>query len=287
MVYLNTMAFDDIPRINCFSLGDFRNFEKCYFDFLVRHHLQKRYEIEEGNVNQTIGTILDLAIKIIHRSKAYDQPLDYILTAIFKAAEAEIRDKVANAGPKSFYGGTIKFLNEETIQKAKEVFKSYYQKRKGKINKAILKEKFWDCVLEGEQVFKIWGGPDALEMGEDGVPEIVDYKYFEDPKKGKENLDMDLMPKLYTLLCASELLKAGYKKSRFRVISWTDPEDESLYEEFDLESVFLLKDFFKQKIQKILSITELSFCEKVYCKSCNSDTKEEWIKELKQKGYIV
>lgn len=286
MAIVDIVAFDDIPRINCFSLGDFHNFEKCFFGFLVKHHLQKRYEIEEGNVNQTIGTLLDLVIKIIHRSKAYSQPLDYILTAIFKAAEGEIRDKVEKAGPQSFYGGTIKFLNQENIDKAKEVFQSYYEKRKGKINQTILKERFWDCILEGEEVFKIWGGPDALELGEDGVPEIVDYKYFEDPKRGKENLDMDLMPKLYTLLCAQELLKAGYSKARFRVISWTDPEDQSLYEEFDLESISLLKDFFKQKIQKILSITEMSFCEKEYCKPCKSEQKEEWVKELKIKGYI-
>lgn len=289
------MVFDDIPRINCFSLGDFRNFEKCYFDFLVRHHLQKRYELEEGNSNQTIGTLLDLVIKIIHRSKAYSQSLDYILTSIFKAAEAEIRDKVEHAGPKSFYGGTIKFLTEENIQKAKKVFQNYYEKKKGKMNKfsaspinqAILKERFWDCVLEGEEVFKIWGGPDALELGEDGMPEIVDYKYFEDPQKGRENLDMDMMPKLYTLLCAAELLKAGYKKARFRVISWTDPEDDSLYEEFDLETAGLLKDFFKHKIEKILSITEITFCDKPYCKTCKSELKEEWLKELKTKGFIL
>ena len=67
MAIVDIVAFDDIPRINCFSLGDFHNFEKCFFGFLVKHHLQKRYEIEEGNVNQTIGTLLDLVIKIIYK----------------------------------------------------------------------------------------------------------------------------------------------------------------------------------------------------------------------------
>lgn len=274
------MAFDDIPRINCFSLGDFHNFEKCYFGFLVKHHLQKRYEIEEGNANQTIGSLLDLVIKIIHRTKAYNQPLDYILNTFFKAAENEIRQKVAKTGPQSFYGATIKFLTEENITSAKEVFSKYHQSRKGKINKSIINEKFWEILLEGKQVFKIWGGPDALELGDDGIPEIVDYKYFEDAQRGKDNLDMDLMPKLYTLLCASELLKAGYKKAKFRVRSWTDPLEESLYEEFDLETLDLLKDFFRHKIEKILSSTDLTFCEKPYCKVCKSEQRESWVQQL-------
>lgn len=278
------MAFNNIPRIHCFSLSDFRNSERCYFDFLVKHHLEKRYEIEKGNRNQAIGNLLDLVIKIIHRTKAYSQNLDYILGPIFKAAENEIRAKVERAGLRSFYGATIEFLTEENIQKAKEVFENYYKKRKGKFSKILINERFWECLLEGDSPisseYKLWGGPDAVEMGDDDIPEIVDYKYFEDPKKGKDNLDMDLMPKLYTLLCASELLKLGYKKVKFRVRSWTDPLDESLYEEFDLQTMAFLKDFFRHKIEKILSVTEIAFCGKPYCKTCNSDQKEKWIKKL-------
>lgn len=280
------MAFGDVERLYCFSLGDFHNFERCYFDFLIKHHLQKRYELAEGNQNQAIGSLLDVVIKIIHRVKAYNQPLDYILNSIFKAAEQEIRSKAEHQTSKSFYSATVPFLTEETIQKAKEVFSRYYNLKKGKINKAVVGEKFWECILEGDRLLKLWGGPDAIEMGDDGVVEIVDYKYFEDPKRGKENLDMDLAPKLYTLLCASELLKLGYKKARFRIISWTDPEDDSLYEEFDLETIDLLKDFFKHKIEKILSITELAFCEREYCKTCKSDQRDIWIKELKIKKFI-
>lgn len=290
------MAFDDIDRIYCFSLGDFHNSQKCFFDFLVRHHLQKRYELEEGNKNAAIGSLLDLVIKIIHRTKAYSQPLDYLLTEYFKAAENEMKDKVERAGPKSFYGATISFLTEENINLAKQVFQRYYQQRKGKINQALINDKFWQCLLEGEQMFehssmsttyKIWGGPDALEMGDDGIPEIVDYKYFEDPKKGKENLDMDLMPKLYTLLCAPELINLGYTKARFRVRSWTDPLDENLYEEFDLEVTANLKDFFKHKIEKILSITEVSFCEREYCKSCQAEQRKVWLQELVAQGFVA
>lgn len=274
------MAFNDVKRIYCFSLGDFHDFEKCYFSFLVKHHLQKKYEIAEGSFNSAVGSLLDLAIKKLHLSKAYHQPLDYLLSSLFKAAESDIREASEREGPHSFYGSTVKFLTDEALEKARDIFKNYFLRRKGKINKAILNKKFWECVLEGEKVFKIWGGPDTLEMGEDGIPEIVDYKYFEDAQKGRDNLDMDLMPKLYTLLCASELLKIGYKRVRFRVRSWTDPLDESLYEEFDLQTTSLLKDYFKHKISKILSVSEISFCGKAYCKACNCDQKTEWIKKL-------
>lgn len=280
------MAFDNIDRIYCFSLGDFRNFEKCYFGFLVKHHLQKKYEIEEGSFNQAVGSILDLALKKLHLSKAYNQPLDYLLNSLFKAAENDIKEQAEREGPHSFYGSTVKFLTPEAIKKAQAVFKNYYLKKEGKINKAILHKRFWECILEGDKVFKIWGGPDALEQGDDGIPEIVDYKYFEDAEKGKNNLDMDLMPKLYTLLCAQELAKLGYKKTRFRVRSWNDPLDESLYEEFDLQIVINLKDFFRHKIEKILSVTELKFCEKPYCKACGSSQRQDWIKELKLRKFI-
>ena len=279
------MAFDNIPRVNCFSLGDFHSFEKCYFDFLVKHHLQKKYEIADSNENMAIGCLLDLAIKKLHLSKAYDQPLDYLLQSLFKAAEIEMREQAEREGPNSFYGATVKFLTPEVREEAQKVFKNYFEKRKGKINKAILNKRFWQTVLEGDgsasSPLKVWGGPDALEMGDDGVPEIVDYKYFEDSKRGKENLDMDLMPKLYTLLCAEDILKMGFKKARFRIRSLTDPEDESLYEEFDLGNSGLLKDFFRHNIEKILSKTEISFCEKVYCKSCKSDSRDSWLAQLK------
>lgn len=286
MSYSDRGVFLKIDRIYCFSLGDFRSFENCFFGFLVKHHLQKKYEIEEGSFNSAVGCLLDLAIKKLHISKAYDQPLNYLLTALFKAAENDIREQAEREGPHSFYGSTVKFLTPEALQKAQEVFKNYYEKRKGKINRALLNQRFWQCLLEGEKLLKVWGGPDTLELGDDGVAEIVDYKYFEDAEKGKNNLDMDLMPKLYTLLCSEELLKAGYKKTRFRVRSWNDPLDESLYEEFDLQMVTNLKDFFRHKIEKILSITEITFCSKPYCRACNSEQKQVWLKELKLKGFV-
>lgn len=285
------MAFGDTPKTNCFSLGDFHEYERCVFAFFVKHHLEKKYELAEGNSIQTIGTLLDLAMKKLHKSKAYNQPPEYLQNLI-KAAELEIRESVEKSGKNSFYGAQIEFLTPEVINKAKEVFKNYCQKKQGSFKKLVFTpitqkpRPFWEHIIPADELIKLWGGPDAIEEGEDGIPEIVDYKYFQDFKKGKANLDMDLMPKVYTLLCASDLKKAGFNKARFRVGFWQDPDDESMYEEFDLDQAINLEDYFKDKILRILRTSELTFCEKDWCKVCKSSERKTWIKELQKRGWI-
>lgn len=285
------MAFDDTPKTNCFSLGDFHDFDRCVFSFFVKHHLEKKYELAEGNANQTIGSLLDLAMKKLHKAKAYYQPPE-CLQNLIKAAETDIREDVAVRGAKSFYGSQIEFLTPEVIEKAKGIFKNYCEKKQGKFKTLVATpitskpRPFWERTIVSEEPLKLWGGPDAIEMGEDQIPEIVDYKYFGDLEKGKENLDMDLMPKVYTLLCAKDLKQAGFTRARFRVGLWQEPEDESLYEEFDLDQAVNLEDFFKDKILRILRTQELNFCEKDWCKVCKSPQREVWIKELQNKGWI-
>lgn len=289
--YLIGMAFDDTPKTNCFSLGDFHDFNRCIFAFFVKHHLGKKYELAEGNINQAIGSLLDLSIKKLHRAQAYNQPPEYLQNLV-KAAEVEMREDVSRKGKNSFFGAQIEFLTPEAIEKAKQIFKKYCESKHGKFKKMVKtpitqKQKpFWERVIPGEEPLKLWGGPDAIEMGEDGIPEIVDYKYFEDLDRGKTNLDMDLMPKVYTLLCATDLKNTGFDKARFKVRFWEDPEDESFYEEFDLGQDINLEDFFKDMIQRILRTKELTFCERDWCKVCKSEKREIWIKELTSKGWI-
>ncbi len=280
------MAFDDIPRINSFSLGDFHDFDFCVFRFFVNHHLGKKYELAEGSANQTIGSILDLAVKKFHHANSYGQPVEY-LPNLIKAAEAEMREKVLKSpSPYSFFSAQIPFLTPEVIGRANEVFKTYYQKIRGKFHKSLSDKTFWSYVLSAEKPLKIWGGPDTLELGVDGMPEVIDYKYHENPEASKGRMDMDLMPKLYILLSSPDLKKLGFEKVRFKVKFWQDPEDESFYEEFEIASMPNLEAFFKDKIERILRTNELSFCEKPFCKACNSDQKEEWIKQLKLKKFI-
>lgn len=285
------MAWDDIPRTHSFSLGDFNDFDRCVFRFFVNHHLEKKYELAEGNVNQTIGTLLDLAIKKLHAAKAYGQPVSYLQNLI-KAAENEIREDVKNRGKNSFYGAQIPFLTEDVISQAKEVFKSYYQGLGGNVKRSVATQTlkkprpFWKKVIAGERPMQIWGGPDAIEMGADGMPEVVDYKYFGDLEAGSSNLDMDLMPKVYTLLCAGELASLGYTQARFVVRLWQDPKNDSFYEEFDLSNIPNWEAFFKDKMERILKTKDLSFCEKDYCQACQSPQREEWIKQLKLHGWI-
>lgn len=280
------MAFDDIPRINSFSLGDFHDFDFCVFRFFVNHNLGKKYELAEGSANQTIGSLLDLAVKKFHLSQSYGQPVEY-LPNLIKAAAAEMKEKVQKSpSPYSFFSAQIPFLTPEVIGRANEVFKTYYQKVGGKFNKSLSNKTFWSYVIEGERLLKLWGGPDTVEQGVDGMPEVIDYKYHEDPEAGKERMDMDLMPKLYILLASPDLISLGFEKTRFKVKFWQDPEEESFYEEFGIEDMPNLEAFFKDKIERILRMDELSFCEKPFCKACKSDQREDWIKQLKLKNFI-
>lgn len=285
------MAWDDIPRTHSFSLGDFHDFDRCVFRFFVNHHLQKKYELAEGNPAQTIGTLLDLAIKKLHASKAYGQPFDYLKNLI-KAAEGEIREDIEKRGKNSFYGAQLEFLTPDVLDKAAEIFENYGQKLAGKYRKMIATrtlqkpKPFWKREIKGIETMQLWGGPDSIEEGYDGQPEVVDYKYFENADKGQDSLDMDLMPKLYVLLASDDLVELGFEKTRFKVRLWNDPKNESFYEEFDLRDVPHLENFFKDKMERILRTKQLSFCDKSYCKACNSEHRNEWIAELKVKGWI-
>ena len=280
------MVWNDIPRIHSFSLGDFHDFEYCVFRFFVKHHLGKKYELAEGSLNQAIGTLLDLAVKKFHSSRSYGQPVEY-LPNLIKAAEAEMREKVQKSlSPYSFFSAQIPFLTPEVASRANEIFKDYYLKIKRKFHQSLSNKTFWDYVIKGETPLKLWGGPDTIEQGDDGIPEVIDYKYKEDQEKGKERVDMDLMPRLYTLLASPDLSKLGFEKVRFKVKFWLDPEDESFYEEFGISNMPNLETFFKDKVERILRTDGLSFCEKPFCKVCNSPKRQEWVKELQKRGWI-
>ncbi|MCL4366529.1 PD-(D/E)XK nuclease family protein [Patescibacteria group bacterium] len=286
------MAWDSIPRTHSFSLGDFHDFDFCVFRFFVNHHLQKKYELSEGNANQAIGSLLDLTIKKLHQAKAYSQPVDYLINLV-KAAKSDMENDVAQRGANSFYGAQVPFLTPEVVTRAQEVFKSYHEAIGGKYKPLVLTQTmkklrpFWKHVINTEaEPVQLWGGPDAIELGVDGVPEIIDYKYRENIED-QSKMDMDLMPKVYTLLCASELMQLGYPKARFKVKFWLDPLEESFYEEFDLSSSPNLEAFFKDKILKILRTTDLSFCEKEFCKVCKSPNRDQWLTELQLKGWVV
>lgn len=285
------MAFDDIPRTHAFSLGDFHDFDHCVFRFFVNHHLQKKYELAEGTANQVVGSLLDLAIKKLHQVKAYGQPVEY-LPNLIRAAEREIKEDVAKRGTNSFYGAQLPFLSEETVTKAQQIFKSYYLGLGGKVKRMVATpttkkvKPFWEYVMVSAEPLKLWGAADSIEMGENNIPEVVDYKYFDKGDESTEFLDMDLMPKLYTLLCAKELVDLEHKTARFYVRLWHDPGNNSYYEEFDLAIMPNIEAFFKDKMERILRTRELSFCEKEFCKACNSPHREEWVSQLKTQGWI-
>lgn len=272
------MPFNDgIDRKFCFSLTDFHDFGRCSFRFFVFHHLNKKYELSEGNENMALGSLLDQTIKLFHSSKSYGQHPGY-LSNLTQAACNLMKEKVAKQSSPSFYSAIIPFLTPELVQKASEIFKNYYIALDRKIKKSLGEVGFCEWVIKDK--FKLWGGPDALELGEDGLPEVVDYKYREDRENGKDNLDMDLMPKIYVLLCTKKLLDLGFKKARFVVRFWLDPKDSSFSEVFDLEKIHQFEEIFKQKIEKILKTSEVNFCEKSFCRACQSPKRKDFLREL-------
>ncbi len=274
---------DGIERINCFSLTDFHDFDDCEFRFYVRHNLDRKYEIDEGSPQMALGSLLDQSIKKFHKSKAYGVSADY-LSNIVRASANFMKEQVLEKGPRSFFGSSAPFLTEDLILRAADIFKNYYEKKKGKIRQSLGDVGFCEWIIREDRSFKLWGGPDTLEMGDDGVAEIVDYKSRENLDK---NFDMELMPKIYTLLVAKKLLEMGHKKARFVIRIWQDPADEDIFEEFDLENLGDIAKLFREKIDIILENTEIQFCNRKYCRACNSEKRDEYLKELKKMGLTV
>lgn len=281
------MSRDFIPKIRGYSLSDFHDYDTCVFKFLVKHDLDKKYEIGKGSPQMALGVLLDKTIKNIHKRPAYDYPLKRLLKGVRFSAD-EIRVEEQSKPRPNFSTATVEFLNDDVILAAEQVLQNFYHEIGGKFKKKIADLGFYQKVIEidGEK-FKLWGGPDTLEMGGDGIPEIIDYKSRQDVAKGKENMDMKLMPKLYTLLLADDLLKLGYKKARFKVVFWQDPKDESFAVEFNLEDLSKVEELFKEKIRDILTNKEITFCMMPYCEACNSDKSEEYVAALEGMGYSL
>lgn len=277
---------DGISRTHSFSLTDLHDFDQCVFRFLVRHHLERKFEIDDSSPKMALGTVLDEAIKLYHLSTPTDDP-EY-LGYIVRGAVRHIKTSIAEKGEKSFHYKHGEFINEELTQHAIQIFKDYFVGVGGKIKKSLGKVGFCEYIIESpKSKYKLWGGPDTFELGDDGIPEVVDYKYHEDPQKGAERLDMDLMPKLYTLLSAEQLKKMGYSKARFIIRQWTDPANQSLYVDFDLDGLGGVVDQIRQRIEIILDNKSVSFCERSFCRACTSEKRPEYLKELEEKKMIL
>lgn len=291
MFQYKPMAHDYIPKIRGYSLSDFHDYDTCVFKFLVKHDLDKKYEIGKGSPQMALGVLLDRAIKEIHRNRqkgSYAAPVERLVNSVKYAAKL-IRDEERTAKQRpNFSTAVVEYFNDDVIETAENVFRNYYAQIEGKFKRAIDDIDFCKKYLKiDNENFVLWGGPDTLEMGMDGMPEIIDYKSRLDLTKGKQNMDMDLMPKLYTLLLAEDLIKKGFKKARFKVVFWQDPKDESFAKEFNLEDLSEVEELFKEKISGILSNKEITFCMLPFCEACNSEKNEEYIAQLEEMGYSL
>lgn len=276
--------YQQVPKINGYSLTDFHDFDDCLFRFFVRHHLDRKYEIAKGSPQLSLGVLLDKAIKNIHKYKAYNKPVERLVKAVsFSAREIIEAEKNSPKRP-NFDTQTIKFLNQDIILAAEDILRNYLIQNKGRIKESLGDVGFCKKYLEVDGgKYVLWGGPDTLEKGEDGVPEVIDYKSRQDISRGKKYMDMDLMPKMYTLLVADWLKSKGYKKARFMVKFWQDPKDDSFAQEFDLEDLQEEEDLFKEKIRKIVKTIEAEFCVAEYCDACNYESKDSFASDLQEK----
>lgn len=291
MVQYKPMAREYIPAIRGYSLSDFHDYDQCIFKFLVKHDLGKKYEISRGSPQMALGVLLDRAIKEIHRNRnkgSYSAPVDRLVNSVKYAQELIIKEeKTANKHP-NFSTAVVEFFTEDVINTAEDILKKYLTDTKGSFRKAIADIEFCKKIIEiDKEKYVLWGGPDTLEMGSDGLPEIIDYKSRQDIAKGKQNMDMDLMPKLYTLLLQEELLQKGFKKARFKVVFWQDPKDESFSEVFELEDLSKIEEIFKEKISKITANKEISFCMLPFCEACNNERADEYVEMLEGMGYSL
>lgn len=279
--------YQKVEKINCYSLTDFHDFEDCLFRFFVRHHLDRKYEIAKGSPQLSLGVLLDKTIKNIHKYKAYDKPVDRLVKAVRFSANEIIEAEKNNKKKPNFDTQTVKFLNEDIIITSEDILHNYLTNLKGGLQKSLGEVGFCKKYLSLEDGrYCLWGGPDTLEEGKDGVPEVIDYKSRMDIQKGKKYMDMDLMPKMYTLLVADELKRRGFKKARFKVKFWQDPREDGFTQEFDLENLEEHEGLFKEKIKKVVKTIEASFCITEFCDACNYEKKNDFAKELSEKHGI-
>lgn len=289
MLQYKPMARDFIPKIRSYSLSDFHDFDSCVFKFLVKHDLDKKYEIGKGSPQMALGVLLDKTIKVIHSfgEKSYKATPQRLVGAVRFSAKKIIEEEKQNPKKPNFNTATVEFLTEEVLKTAENALLNYLTQIKT-LKKSLGEIIFLQKTIEvdGEK-YKLWGGPDTLEMGEDGMPEIIDYKSRQDVARGKQNMDMDLMPKIYTLLMAEEILKKGYKRARFKVKFWQDPLDESFSQDFDLENLTEIEGLFKEKIKKIKENKQISFCLLQFCEACNSPLNDDYVVQLENMGYSL
>lgn len=289
MLQYKLMGFDYIPKNRGYSLSDFHDFDTCVFKFLIKHELDKKYEIGKGSPQMALGVLLDKTIKVIHSfgEKSYKATPQRLVGAVRFSAKKIIEEEKQSPKHPNFNTATVEFLTEEVLIAAENALLNYLTRIKA-LKKSLGEVNFLKktVIIEGQK-YVLWGGPDTLELGEDGLPEIIDYKSRQDIAKGKQNMDMDLMPKMYTLLMAEELLKKGYKKARFKVKFWQDPLDESFALEFDLENLSDAEELFKDKIRKINQNKLIEFCLMQYCEACNSDKSDDFVAALEEMGYSL
>ena len=152
MVQYKPMASDYVPNTHGYSLSDFHDFDACIFKFLVKHELQKKYEIGKGSPQMALGVLLDKTIKVIHSfgNKSYSATPQRLKGAVRYSAKLIIEEEKNNPKKPNFNTATVEFLNEDIFIAAENALVNYLTQVK-KLKKSLGEVKFLQELLKSTE----------------------------------------------------------------------------------------------------------------------------------------
>lgn len=207
--------------------------------------------------------------QVKHREVSVDELIEYFTENWTKKIEEE-EIEIENGDEMDNYNKGVRFLTD------------YYTKNKPFNQKVIAIEHKILFPLDDEGKYKIQGFIDRLDMGEDGVYEVHDYKTNQSLKK-KEEFDNDRQLALYDI----GLRETFGKDIKVRLIWHFLNFNMRIVSERTPAQLEKLKADTLELVKKIESTTEWPSCGGRYCDWCkykkeNKTTYEQFINSFKE-----
>jgi len=255
-------------------------FESCP-EFYKLKYVDKKLPIIPTSMPLFLGSTVHEALEwlyhqIKHREVSIDDLIEYFSERWTKNFDENI--KAENGDEYEAYNKGIRFLTD------------YYTKNKPFNEKVIAIEHKIVFPLDDEGKYKIQGFIDRLDMSEDGIYEVHDYKTNQVMKK-KEEIDSDRQLAFYDIGLKHALGKDIKVKLIWHFLNF----NREVSSERTLEQLEQLKKDTIELIKRIESETEWPACGLRYCDWCsykkeNNITYESFIKEydeMKQKAIEI
>ncbi|MEK6894639.1 MAG: PD-(D/E)XK nuclease family protein [Nanoarchaeota archaeon] len=207
--------------------------------------------------------------QVKHREVTVDELIEHFTENWIKQIEEE-EIEIENEDEMGGYNKGVRFLTD------------YYTKNKPFNQKVIAIEHKILFPLDDEGKYKIQGFIDRLDMGEDGVYEVHDYKTNQSMKK-KEEFEKDKQLAFYDI----GLRETFGKDIKVRLVWHFLNFNMKIVSERSPEQLEKLKKETLELVKKIESTTEWSSCNGRYCDWCkykreNKITYDEFIKSYEE-----